>query len=133
VSNQRRARKKKPTFRRQDSYKYVRVKGSWRRPKGKSSKMRLGMKGWPISVGVGFKSAKTLRGLHPSGFKEILVYRPEDLDSIDPSRQVARIGHTVGAKKRTVIIEKANEHNIRILNPQGVVLVESEEPEETSI
>ncbi|MBL7118595.1 50S ribosomal protein L32e [Candidatus Bathyarchaeota archaeon] len=133
MPNQRRAKRKKPEFRRQDSYKYVRVKDSWRRPRGKSSRMRLGIKGWPVSVRVGFRSKKSLRGLHPSGLEEVLIYRPKDLDSIDPSRQAARIGHTVGAKKRTTIIEKAKEHNIRILNPQGVVLVESKEPEETSI
>ncbi len=133
MSNRRRMRRRKPAFKRQDSDKYVRVKDSWRRPRGKDSKMRRGVKGWPVKVGVGYKSMKNIRGLHPSGLEEVLIYRPEDLDPLDPGRQAARIGHTVGAKKRTAIVEKAKERRIKILNPQGVVLVESEEPEETSI
>jgi ribosomal protein L32E len=39
----------------------------------------------------------------------------------------------VGARKRTEIVEKAREKKIRILNPQGVVSIEFEESEETSV
>ena len=133
MSDPRVAKRRKPEFSRQESRRYVRVKSAWARPRGKDSKMRYGIKGWPKSVGIGYKSPKVLRGLHPSGLEEVLVYRPEDLDSIDPVRQSARIGHTVGTRKRTAIVEKAREQKIRILNPQGVATIESEEPEETSV
>ena len=133
MSDPKPAKRKKPEFRRQGSRKHIRVKTAWARPRGKDSKMRYGIKGWPKSVSIGYRSPKALRGLHPSRLEEVLVYRPEDLDSIDPVRQSARIGHTVGARKRTAIVEKAKEQKIRILNPQGVAIVESEEPEETSV
>jgi hypothetical protein len=58
-----------------------------------------------------------VRGLHPSGFKDVLVYRPSDLDKVDASAQVARIAHTVGERKRVIIVEEAKKKNIRILNP----------------
>jgi len=45
---------KKPKFKRQESWRYIRVKSSWRKPKGKSSRMRRRIKGWPKLVSVGY-------------------------------------------------------------------------------
>jgi large subunit ribosomal protein L32e len=133
MSDPKQKKKRKPQFKRQNSQRYIRVKDNWRRPRGKSSKMRIGDKSHPKGVNVGYKSARKSRGLHPSGLEEGLIHRPKDLDSINPESQVARIGHTVGARKRTEIVEKAREKKIRILNPQGVVSIEFEESEETSV
>ena len=58
---------KKPDFVRQESWRYVRVKESWRKPKGMDSKMRLQKKGWPPIVKVGYRGPSKARGLHPSG------------------------------------------------------------------
>lgn len=110
-------RSRKPRFIRQESWRYKRVKPSWRRPRGKTSKMRLKQRGWPKTVAVGYKVAKEVRGLHPSGFREILIHRPEDLEKIDANAQVARIAATVGERKRIAILERAKALNIRILNP----------------
>ncbi|MEA3559169.1 MAG: eL32 family ribosomal protein [Candidatus Thermoplasmatota archaeon] len=43
-----------------------------------------------------------------------------DLEGIDPKVQAARIGSTVGTKKRVNIIEAADVKGIRILN-RGVL------------
>jgi large subunit ribosomal protein L32e len=110
-------RSRKPRFIRQESWRYKRVKPSWRRPRGKTSKMRREQRGWPKTVAVGYKVAKRVRGLHPSGFREILIHRLEDLEKIDVNAQVARIAATVGEKKRIAILERAKALNIRILNP----------------
>jgi len=133
MADLRRKKRKKPDFRRQDSRKYARLDDRWRRPRGIDSKMRHNVKGHPRSVKVGYRKMKEFRGLHPSGFEEVLVYRPEDVDAIDPDRQAARIGHTVGAKKRISIVEKARETGVKILNPQGVVSLEFEESEEIGL
>ena len=110
-------RSRKPRFIRQESWRYKRVKPSWRRPRGKTSKMRREQRGWPKTVAVGYKVAKRVRGLHPSGFREILIHRLEDLEKIDVNAQVARIAATVGERKRIAILERAKALNIRILNP----------------
>jgi large subunit ribosomal protein L32e len=60
---------------------------------------------------------RAVRNLHPSGFKEVIVYNPDDLNNLDPTIQAARIAHTVGRRKRLKILEKAKELHIRILNP----------------
>lgn len=46
-----------------------------------------------------------------------MVWRPKDLEGLDPKSHVARIGHTVGENKRVQIIDEAKKANIRILNP----------------
>ena len=46
-----------------------------------------------------------------------MVWNTSDLENITPETQVARIGGTVGGRKKESIIAKAEELNIRILNP----------------
>lgn len=108
---------RKPKFVRQESWRYDRVAESWRRPRGKSSRVRRQKRGWPELVKVGYKNAKEIRHLHPSGLREVAVHRPKDLEGLDPKSQVVRIGHTVGEKKRVTILERAKEIGIRVLNP----------------
>jgi len=127
-----RLRQKKPKFARQESWRYLRVKSRWRRPRGIDSKMREKLAGRPSSVSIGYGSPRPVRGIHPSGLKEVLIHRPEDLAKVNPERQAARIAHTVGAQKRTGILEKAKELKITVLNPQGVKAIEPKESEKTS-
>ena len=123
---------KKPDFVRQESWRYKRVKSSWRRPRGRDSRMRKKDGSWPKSVNVGYRSPAKVRGIHPSGFEEILIYNTKDLEKVT-SRNVVRIGHTVGLKKRIVIINKANELSLRVLNTRGVGEDELKESEKNGI
>lgn len=117
---------KKPKFIRQESWRYKRLDSSWRRPKGKSSKMRLSKKGWPPIVSIGYGLPKSIKSLHPSGLKEVLVFNPKELEKVNPEKEAVRIGHTVGKRKRLQIIEKAKELGIKILNPIATKKAESE-------
>ncbi len=117
----------RPAFVRQESWRYVRIHPEWRKPKGVDSKMRRQDKGWPPLVRVGYRGPAAARGLHPSGHFEVIVHRPEDLAPLVPGRDVARIGGTVGAKKRAAIIERATELGIRVVNPTGLRIIESKE------
>ena len=107
----------RPRFVREESWRYKRVKEAWRSPRGKTSRVRRSKKGWPPVVKIGYSRPRTIRGLHPSGLRDILVWRPSDLKKIDPNTQVARIAHTVGERKRVLILEEAKKSSIRILNP----------------
>jgi len=111
---------RRPEFVRQESWRYKRLKPSWRKPKGIDSKMRLRVKGWPKIVKVGYRGPAAVRGLHPSGFRDVLVYNVSDLERLNPETDAARIAHTVGAKKRMEILAKAKELGIKVLNPTGV-------------
>jgi large subunit ribosomal protein L32e len=111
-----RVKRKKPAFVRPESWRYVRLKENWRRPKGLDHKIRKKFKGWPAAVSVGYGGPKIARGLHPSGYKEILVYNVEGLMEVDPKTQAIRIAHTVGRRKRVRIITEAKKKKIVILN-----------------
>ena len=109
--------KKQPAFRRQEWYRYKRLsRTGWRKPKGMDSKQRKNKKWRTPMARVGFGKVAEVRGLHPSGFSEVMVHRPDDLDVIDPKTEAARIGKTVGNRKRAAIHEKADELGIRVLN-----------------
>lgn len=120
-----RSRRKKPKFRRQESWRYKRVTDRWRKPHGIDSKMRKKVKGWPASPTTGYRSPKKTRGLHPSGFVETRVQSVEDLGGIDPELQAIRIARTVGGRKRVKILALAEEKGIHVLNPRT-----AREPEE---
>ncbi|UCC33648.1 MAG: 50S ribosomal protein L32e [Candidatus Bathyarchaeota archaeon] len=126
LKKQERIKSKKPDFRRQESWRYKRVKESWRRPRGIDSKMRKKVKGWPKSPKVGHRSAKETRGLHPSGYAEVLVRNVDDVRKIDSKTQAIRIAHQVGARKRVEISAIADELEIRVLNPMKAIELEEE-------
>jgi large subunit ribosomal protein L32e len=112
----RQIKKRTPTFLREEWFRYKRIPRNWRRPDGITSKMRINLKYRPSKVRVGFRGPRGVRGLHPSGFEEVMIYNVNDLKGIDPEKQAARIGGTVGTKKRLEIAKKAEELEIRILN-----------------
>ena len=107
---------KRPRFVREESWRYKRVKEAWRAPHGKTSRVRRSKKGWPAVVKIGYSRPKATRGLHPSGLREVMVWRAQDLEHLDSKVVVARIAHTVGENKRVQIVEAAKKANIRILN-----------------
>jgi large subunit ribosomal protein L32e len=121
-----RAKKKKPNFVRPESWRYMKLKESWRRPRGLDHKVRRKIKGWPPGVSVGYKGPKAARGLHPSGYREVLVHNAQEISKIDPKTEAARIAHRVGKKKRVEIIAEAKKRKVTILN---VTL--AQEPAET--
>jgi large subunit ribosomal protein L32e len=125
-----RTRNKKPKFVRAESWKYDRFSLSWRKPRGLDNKIRRKIKGWPPGPSMGYKGPKIARFLHPSGYREVIVYNVEDLSTIDSNTQAARIAHTVGKRKRALIIAKAKELNIKILNVKLSAETEEKEEEE---
>jgi len=115
-----RIKKKKPAFVRPESWKYDKFSVSWRRPRGLDNKIRRKIKGWPPGPSVGYKGPKNTRGIHPSGYEEVLVHNIAEVAKINPETQAARLGHTVGKKKRAQIIAEARKMNLFILNVKEV-------------
>jgi len=112
-----RSRESKPAFNRQDYHKKKRVPTSWRRPRGKLSKQRRGVKGKGDTVEAGFRSPTAVRGRHPSGFEEVRVHNVDDLEGVDGDTEAVRIASKVGGRKRERIEEVAEDRGIRVLNP----------------
>ena len=89
-------KKKTPSFRRTEWFRYKRLSRSgWRAPHGMDSKQRRNYKYRSSLVRVGHGKVSAARGLHPSGFKEVMVQNTTDLDIIDPETEAARVGRSV--------------------------------------
>jgi large subunit ribosomal protein L32e len=78
--------------------------------------MRKQMAGVPAIVKIGYRGPKAARGLHPSGYTDNVVHNVAELVALDPKKDAARLGHTVGKRKRLDIISKATELGIKVLN-----------------
>jgi large subunit ribosomal protein L32e len=110
-------KKKTPSFRRTEWFRYKRLSRSgWRAPHGMDSKQRRNYKYRSALVRVGHGKVAAARGLHPSGFREIMVQNLTDLEIIDPETEAARVGRSVGGRKRELIYSRADELGIRVLN-----------------
>ncbi len=66
--------KKKPSFRRIESWRYKRVNGGWRKARGIDSDTRQKLKSGVKSPNVGYRAPRKVRGLHPSGLQEIMSF-----------------------------------------------------------
>jgi large subunit ribosomal protein L32e len=107
---------KKPHFKRADAHKFKRIDSNWRRPRGLQGKQRRQVRAKGSIVKPGFGSPKEVKGLHPSGFEDVLVFNLNALYGLNPKVQAIRIGRTVGTKKKIEIEAKAKALGIKILN-----------------
>jgi large subunit ribosomal protein L32e len=111
----------RPTFQHDQWFRYKKLSRiGWRKPRGARNKIQVDMAYRPRRPVVGYRGPALARGLHSSGFAEVLVHRPEDLDALDPQTQAARIASGVGARKRGLILKAAETKGVRVLNPTGV-------------
>ena len=106
----------RPKFRRQEWFRYRKFGDEWRKPQGGQSKLRrhFGYR-WNLPS-IGYRGPRAVRGLHPSGFQEVLVHNEHQLEGLDASKQAVRIGHAVGTRKREMIEKACDEKGLRVLN-----------------
>ena len=113
--------KKQPKFRRQEWFRYRRLsKTGYRKPRGDDSSMRKNRKYRSPMARVGYGKVAAARGLHPSGFEEVMIHKADQLDGLDPERQAVRIGSSVGNRKRSRIHDRADELGLRVLNRRQI-------------
>lgn len=105
---------KKPRFLRQNAQNTVRLGMKWRKPKGKQSKLRQYRKARGAVASIGYRTPKNIRGLHPCGAKEIIIYNAEQLKLANDNYCV-RIAGTVGKKKRIDIVKAAEQMKVKLV------------------
>ena len=109
-------KRKNPKFRRVESWRYKRVKDPWRKARGIDSQTRKKTKSGVKSPNVGYRTPKKVRGLHPSGYKEVRVSSIDDLKGLSNRKHAIKISGTLGTKKRISLVEYAQNRGFRILN-----------------
>lgn len=108
--------KKRPVFRREDCNKLKRVSASWRRPTGTHSKVRHQFKGRVIRIKTGYRCPVEVRGAHKSGLFPIMVFAVNDFGKISKETQAAVIASGVGLRNKLLMLQKAKQMGIRVLN-----------------
>ncbi len=110
----------RPRFIRRGVHDKQKLSASWRMPKGGHNKMRRQLKAKGALPTPGYGSPAEVRGLHPSGFRDVLVFNAASLSGLDPETDAIRIGGTVGRKTRVKIQAAALEQGLKVLNPREV-------------
>jgi large subunit ribosomal protein L32e len=93
---------------------------SWRKPRGQHNKQREQKKAKGALPKPGYGSPVAVRGMHPSGFFEVMVFSEKDLEKLDAKTQAIRISAGVGGRKRKALQEKAAEAGFKILNTKVI-------------
>lgn len=121
-------------FKRDGFGKKKQLSDSWRKPRGQHNKQREQKKAKGALPKPGFGSPLAVRGMHPSGFFEVLAFTLQDLEGLDPATQAVRISATIGTRKRIALQEKAISSGLKVLNARVMkkLGVTEEEPETTT-
>ena len=96
------------------------LSNSWRKPRGQHNKQREQKKAKGALPKPGYGSPIAVRGMHPSGFFEVLVFSEKDLENLDVKTQAIRISAGVGARKRKTLQEKAAAAGFKVLNTRVI-------------
>lgn len=107
---------KRPSFRRVESWRYKRVKESWRKARGIDSKTRKKTKSGVKSPTIGYRGPKKVRGLHPSGYEEVRIDTINELKNLNKKKHAVKISSKLGAKKRIALIDYCQRRGFKILN-----------------
>ncbi|MFX0046980.1 MAG: 50S ribosomal protein L32e [Candidatus Hermodarchaeota archaeon] len=108
--------KKRPSFRRVESWRYKRVKNSWRKARGIDSQTRMKTKTGVKSPSVGYRGPKKVRGLHPSGYEEVRVHNINELKVLNNKKHAIKVSTKLGVKKRISVIDYAQSRGFKVLN-----------------
>jgi len=107
-------------FKRDGFGKKRQLSDSWRKPRGQHNKQREQKKAKGAHPTPGFGSPVAVRGMHPSGFFEVLVTSIKELEGLDPKTQAVRIAAGIGNLKRVALQDAAQAKGLKILNARVV-------------
>ncbi len=88
-------------------------KQTWRRPRGRDNKMREKRRGYPASVGLGYKKSKK-KAHKILGKKPVLVNTLKDLRNIKKN-EILILGH-IGKKKKIEILKEVRKKKFPVYN-----------------
>merc|ERR1712183_104775 len=116
-------KKRTKKFIRHQSDRYKKLAPNWRKPKGIDNRVRRRFKGQYLMPSIGYGSAnKTKHCLRDRrGFRKLLVHNIRELEVLMMSNRkfAAEIARGVSSKKRKTLVERANQLDIYVTNPNA--------------
>lgn len=121
-------KKRTKKFARHQSDLFLRVRPSWRKPKGIDGRVRRRFKGSIPMPSVGYGSDKATRNVHPHGFKTIVVSNVAELEMLMMHNRTyaATVAHSVSSRVRRAIVDRAEQLAIRVTNAKARMEKEDE-------
>ncbi|GFT36902.1 60S ribosomal protein L32 [Nephila pilipes] len=122
-------KKRVKKFIRHQSDRYAKLKPNWRKPKGIDNRVRRRFKGQYKMPNIGYGSNRKTKHLLPNGFKKVTVRNVKELEILMMMNRTycAEIGHAVSSKKRKLIVERAQQLAIRVINSHARLRSEENE------
>jgi large subunit ribosomal protein L32e len=110
--------KKRKHFDRHQCDRKLCVKPSWRRPKGIDGRVRRKFKGAIRMPNAGYGTNKRDKHVLPNGFRKYVVHNVGELELLMMHNRVfcAEVAHSVSARKRKDIVERAAQLNVALTN-----------------
>ncbi len=107
---------KRPKFIRQDAHRFEKLEKKWVRPAGLHSKIRQKIIGHGVLVKPGYRSPRALRSLSRDGTQLVRVFTVSDIERLDPQKQSALMGGSVGKRKRLELVVAAQKKGLKLTN-----------------
>eukprot|EP00923_Selenidium_pygospionis_P044961 GHVN01077618.1.p2 GENE.GHVN01077618.1~~GHVN01077618.1.p2 ORF type:complete len:142 (+),score=11.63 GHVN01077618.1:52-477(+) len=122
-------KKRTKKFVRFQSNRFLRVKPSWRKPKGIDCRVRRRFRGCNRMPKIGYGSDKRTKHSLPNGKKKFVVQNMGDLELLMMHNEIycAQIAHGVSAKKREALVQRADELRVKVLNRDSKIRQEENE------
>eukprot|EP00597_Dinobryon_sp_UTEXLB2267_P006804 CAMPEP_0170095446 /NCGR_PEP_ID=MMETSP0019_2-20121128/27934_1 /TAXON_ID=98059 /ORGANISM="Dinobryon sp., Strain UTEXLB2267" /LENGTH=136 /DNA_ID=CAMNT_0010317125 /DNA_START=30 /DNA_END=440 /DNA_ORIENTATION=+ len=120
-------KKRTKSFERHQHQQFLRIsRSSWRKQKGIDSRVRRRFKGTIPQPAIGFGSDKATRNLLPNGFYKFVVHSPKELEMLlmHNRKYCAEIAHNVSSKTRKIIVERAEQLQIKVTNATAKLRIE---------
>lgn len=102
---------------------------SWRRPRGIDCRIRRKFRGSIPMVNVGYGSNKKTKHCLPNGLYKFQVHNVAELELLlmHNRKYCAEIAHNVSARKRALIVERAEQLRIKVINGNAKLKAEESE------
>lgn len=112
---------KKKEFKRYHSDRYMRLRTTWRHPRGIDNRVRKRHRGCPEMPNKRYRTPAIVKDILPNGLRQVIVNNVKDLKALTSvnRRYCATIASTVGARTRIEIVNEAKLLGIHVTNAMG--------------
>jgi len=121
--------KKTNRFNRFQSDRFDRVKESWRKPRGIDNRVRRRFRGAKLMPKIGYGSDKATRFQLQNGLYPFVVKTPKDIDMLlmHNEKFAAVIAHNLSARNRKIVLERAAQLGVKVVNSKARLTTEESE------
>lgn len=105
-------------FKRFQSDQFKRLAPNWRASHGIDNRMRRKFRGNRPMPQIGYGNDKKTKFVLPNGFRKFLVHNQKELEALLMHNRsyCAEFAHSLSARSRKVLVQRAKELNIRVTN-----------------